>query len=145
MSLPFPHHYQISLTWSHEGSEGVLSGNSKGPILAGPPPQFDGKLENWSPEDLFTSSVALCLMTTFFALAKRNDLIVDRYACAAEGTLDKTSQGILFSGVTLKVDLSVSLPEIEKAKSVLEKAKKYCIVSNSIKCPVTVEANVNSK
>src|SRR5205814_3587713 len=88
MASPFPHHYDVHLFAGNEGA--ILAAANRPDIVGGPPPEFDGKQEWWSPEHLLLSSVALCLMTTFQAFARRARLHVAGYESRVEGVLDKT-------------------------------------------------------
>lgn len=79
-------------------------------------------------------------MTTFLALADKSQLKILGYRCQAEGVLDKTAAGLAFTAVTLRVSLRTTGADSERAGKILETAKKYCIISNSLKAPVTVES-----
>lgn len=134
---PLPHAYDVELEWKLDRS-GALSSGPRPHILGGPPPQFDGQDRWWSPEHLLLASAGLCLMTTFFAVAEKSRLRVDGYRCRAEGTLDKTEEGIVFTAITLNVSLAAADQDWERAERLLETAKKHCIVSKSLKTPVKV-------
>lgn len=136
MTAPFPHRYEVTLAWK-AGRHASLIAPPRPIILGGAPPEFDGTAEVWSPEHLLLSSASLCLMTTFQAIAARSKLEVASYDSQAEGILDKTPEGLLFTRVRLKV--AVGSPDSEKAARLLELAKKHCIVANSLKVPVELE------
>src|SRR5687767_3716180 len=70
MTAPFPHRYQASIEFAPRRAARV-SAPPRPVILGGPPPEFDGHEEQWSPEHLLLSSAALCFTLTFDALAKR--------------------------------------------------------------------------
>ena len=91
MASHFPHHYDVKLVVGNGSA--VLTGGSRPAIVGGPPPEFDGRAEWWSPEHLLLSSVGLCLMTTFKALASRSGLAVAGYESRIEGVLDKRQRG----------------------------------------------------
>ncbi len=83
---------------------------------------------------MLLSSIQLCLMTTFFALNGRQQLVIHSYKSEIEGTLEKTSEGLRFTRISLKVDLESD--EAGKARELLQTAKKYCIVSNTLNISV---------
>lgn len=141
MPAPFPHHYEANLDWT-EGSQGNISAPSLPEIIGGPPPQFDGKDGVWSPEQLLLSAAGLCLMTTFLALAKKSPLDLSAYQSRAQGTLDRTKEGLVFTDITLHVKITVPAGNVERAEKLIETAKKYCIVSNSLKRPINLDASV---
>lgn len=138
---PFPHRYVVSLK-QDAASNATLVAPPRPAIAGGPPPEFGGNAEWWSPEHLLLSAASLCLMTTFQALAKRAHLDVHRYTATVEGVLDKTPEGLVFTSITHRVRIVVGPEQIAKTQDVIGSAKKHCIVSNSLKTPVTVEADV---
>lgn len=139
MMQPFPHRYEASLAWEG-GSRAALSSGSRPVLVGGPPPEFDGEPGWWSPEHLLLSAANLCLMTTYFALARRAGLETAGYRSRAEGILDKTPEGLVFTRITLQVSIQVT--RLEEARRTLEAAKKHCIVSNSLRRPVELEASI---
>jgi organic hydroperoxide reductase OsmC/OhrA len=141
MSQPFPHHYEATLVWE-EGSRAALSSGARPVLVGGPPPEFDGEPGWWSPEHLLLSAANLCLMTTYMVLAKKVGLVIAQYRSRAEGILEKTREGIVFTRITLHVEIQAPPQRLEEARKMVETAKRYCIVSNSLKLPVEVEAAV---
>jgi organic hydroperoxide reductase OsmC/OhrA len=136
MPAPFPHLYRSDLTWRKD-REGVLTATGQPPIIGGPPPQFDGSDAYWSPEELLLSSVQLCLMTTFFALLAKTAYAVERYSSEAQGRLEKTKDGIRFT----EIQVTVALKSGDKSAvdELLLKAKKYCIISNTLNLAVDLK------
>jgi organic hydroperoxide reductase OsmC/OhrA len=142
MTSPFPHHYEVRLV----GSNGTarLGGGKRPEILSGPPPEFGGSEEWWSPEHLLLSAAALCLMTTFEALAARSRLQVDGYESRVAGVLDKSSAGLGFTSIRIAVDLRVAEADRTRAEELLQSAKRHCIVANALKPAVELETLVNA-
>jgi organic hydroperoxide reductase OsmC/OhrA len=133
----FPHHYDVEVTAGTTGA--VVAAGRRPEIAGGPPPEFDGRPEWWSPEHLLLSAVGLCLMTTFQAFAARAGLRVARYESRVDGILDKTPSGLSFTSIRVAVDLGVAGEDRERADQLLHSAKRHCIVSNALKTPVEVE------
>jgi len=141
MTQPFPHRYQATLSWEG-GSRAALSSGARPVVVAGPPPEFDGEPGWWSPEHLLVSAANLCLMTTYLALARKTGLDIMSYRSDAEGVLDKTREGLVFTRIGLRVEIQAAAERLEEARKLVETSKRYCIVSNSLKRPVEVEAMV---
>ncbi len=141
MTHPFPHRYEANLAWEG-GSRAALSSGSRPVLVGGPPPEFDGEPGWWSPEHLLLSAANLCLMSTYFALARRSGLETAAYRSSAEGILDKTPEGLVFTRITLRVSVQAPAARHEEVRRTLEAAKKHCIVSNSLRRPVEVEATI---
>lgn len=136
MPAAFPHEYRCSLKW-HEDRQAKLNGTRQTEIQGGPPPQFDGRPGHWSPEELLLSSVQLCLMTTFLALLKKTDVHLHDYESETIGILDKTREGLRFTAIRVSARLDADDPD--QAAELLQKAKKYCIISNALNVPVELE------
>lgn len=141
MTHPFPHHYETDLAWEG-GSRATLSSGVRPALVGGAPPEFDGDPSWWSPEHLLLTSVNLCLMTTYMALAKKSGLELAEYRSKAKGVLEKTREGIQFTRITVEVAIQAPAQRIEEARKTLEAAKKYCIVSNALKLSVEVEGTI---
>jgi organic hydroperoxide reductase OsmC/OhrA len=136
MSSPFPHHYRVGLV--REGPRAVLSDGVKPPITGGPPPEFGGSPQWWSPEHLLMAAANLCFKATFDAIASRAHLIVEGFDSEVTGVLDKTATGVEFVSVTLAVTVNVAPDQKELAERLLHSAKKHCIVANSLKPAITL-------
>ena len=139
--MPWPHHYSVSL------SNRTLQAPPRDAIAVGPPPQFDGDDRHWSPEELLVGAVLECLWTTFEAFARRANLAVHDFSGTAAGILDRGSPGSPvpgFTSIELKVQVTVDAGDVERARAVLDKAERNCIISHALNVPVKVTAIVNS-
>lgn len=146
MPASFPHSYAVSLAWDGDSkNQGGLRAVAPEGILTGPPPQFDGTDEVWSPEDLLLAALASCTMTTFLAIARNKKLEVGSYSTDGEAVLDKTKAGLGFTEIILRVDIEVAAGDEEKAERVLAAAHKYCIVANALKPEVRIESTIRAK
>jgi organic hydroperoxide reductase OsmC/OhrA len=137
-----PHRYAV---W-HQSEAGLpqrLLAPPRPDIEGGPPPEFGGREDWWSPEHLLLSSLLLCLGATFRALATRARLEVPHYRARAEGVLDRTDQGLAFTTVTIDAELEAAEADLERATQLLASAKARCIVGNSLKA--TVDLRVKAK
>lgn len=141
MTVPFPHHYEVQLSWPRQGGA-VMYAAAAPPIEGGAPPEFGGRDSWWSPEHLLLSSLSLCLMTTFEAVAAKARLPVLRYACRAEATLDRTEAGLGFTAFGLHVEVEVAPEDAERAPKLLAGAKKHCIVANALRPLVNLDVAV---
>jgi organic hydroperoxide reductase OsmC/OhrA len=134
-AIPLPHAYEVAVAWNPDGS-GVVTAGSRPVILGGPPPQFGGRPELWSPEHLLLSALSLCLMSTFQVFLARQPFRVHGCSSRVKGILEKTAEGIAFSSIVIDVDFEAAAHRVEDVKRLLETAKRYCIVSNALKTPV---------
>jgi organic hydroperoxide reductase OsmC/OhrA len=142
MPHPFPHHYEVNLTWKG-GETSEISAGPRPVIPGGPPAQFDGTDETrWSPEHLILSALAQCLMLTWISLNKRSQIPLKGWDSKGESVLEKTKEGLVFTSFKLSVTLKTEEGRIDEARRLLDSAKKYCIIANSLKTPPTLEADV---
>ncbi len=100
------------------------------------PPQYHGEDTGMMPTELFISSLAscFCMALVFVAKKKRVDVVDMRVDVSAEAD----TKNFRYSKLIVKVLSSV--PD-SKLKDLVEQAKKYCYVSNTISqsCPIEYE------
>lgn len=147
--------YRNSLRWLDQ-RRGLLSCPDKPDIKIATPPEFKGHSGIWTPEELFVASVNTCIMTTFLHFADKQGLKFLRYESDAEGILEKAEDkftpplragaGFMFSKIIVKPKILVnSNNEVEKAKNLIELSSQHCLISNSIKSEVILEANIGAR
>ena len=136
------HEYLVKLDWTH-GRIGDLTVEGKPKIQVATPPEFDGPEGIISPEDLFVAAATSCLMTTFVTFTKKMHIEFKSFSCDGYGTLERVEKGFQFTKLLLKAKVTVESEElVPKAERALELAGKYCLVSNSMKCPTEHENSV---
>ena len=134
--------YDVSTTWT-EGKKGSSACEGKSPIEISTPPEFGGPEGFWTPEDLLTSAVASCIMTSTLFFAERAKINMRSYASRATGTMEKTAAGIVITKVSVAVEISLeSLEQAEAMRKAVEQAEKTCPISNSLNCPVELSMNI---
>lgn len=139
---PLPHTYTVTASAQTDGQITVTPEGQQ-PLASNAPVQFNGPGDAWSPEDLFVASVADCFILTFRAVAKHAGLPWSAIQCDAAGELDKVDGVMQFSKIVLTATLRVSADaDATQADQLLHKAEQHCLVSNSLKCPVTLQVQV---
>ncbi len=141
MAHPFPHLYEVALSWPGEGGVEITAG-PRPKLTGGAPAEFDGRADWWSPEHLLLSSLSLCLTTTFQAVTARARVPVRDFRCRARGVLDKTAAGLAFTEIVLEVAVEADPGNAERVRELLQKAKTHCIVSNALKPEVRLAVEV---
>jgi len=138
----FPHTYTVTSTG---GPDGVVPTESKGlPTLdTTPPPEFGGPEGYWSPETMLTGAVASCLILTFRALARTRKLDWSSLKVSCVGELDKTRDGLKFTKFVIDAVLTIG-PDADEptARSVLDSAKKHCLVTASLTAETELRATI---
>lgn len=137
-----PHLYTVSAT-AEPGTNVKLAAAGLPDLETAGPPEFGGPGDVWSPETLLVGAVADCFILSFRAIARTARLEWTELECTAEGTLDKLGKFNQFTGFTVKAKLTIP-PETNRAKAetILEKAEKYCLITNSMKADSHLEATV---
>lgn len=133
---PFPHRYTVRL------ADRRLLAPPRAPIAAGSPPQFGGTETVWSPEELLVAATLECLWTTFEAYARHEGLEVHDWSGTGTAVLEKGSPVPTFSAITLQIEVTVAPANEVRARTLVERAEKRCIISNALKVPVVVELTV---
>lgn len=137
------HTYTTAVEWTKE-RRAALSSRGLPTIEVATPPNFPGGHEGiWSPEHLYTAAAEVCLMTTFLSFAERANLDFLSYKSEADGILDKVEKSLLMTRIHIKPTITVAHEaDREEALKLIERAERYCLISNSMKSEVTVEAIV---
>jgi organic hydroperoxide reductase OsmC/OhrA len=114
----------------------TMSGAEEAEI--GPPVEYGGRPDTLNPEELFVASINSCLMLVFYHFADKSGVAIESYEADAEGTVEKTRNGLRFTKVSVRAKAKIQAADIaEKLQEFAELAEKFCLVSNSVSCPVS--------
>jgi organic hydroperoxide reductase OsmC/OhrA len=141
--MNFPHHYRVAASAKPSGPVG-LSCNGRPDIESGPPPEFGGTGQQWSPEDLLVGAVADCFVLSFRAVAAASKFEWNSLDCQVTGTLSKVERAVMFTELQIVARLAVPAgADHERAKRLLEKAEQTCFITNSLKAPAHLELHLS--
>jgi organic hydroperoxide reductase OsmC/OhrA len=141
------HTFQVETVWQHDRESRVRARDNPDLTVAAPP-EFGGPQRTWSPEELLIASVGSCLLNTFLYFADRFELRLGSYASTSTGTMEKTSQGLRFTGIDVSIAVTMLDDDSARRASSLrlkEKMEKYCPVSASLNCPVRLVLEMASR
>ena len=138
------HTFSASLKWNEEAHIGVINSGRRGQIVFTTPPEFGGSQTEWSPEHLLAASLSSCYATTFCYFIKLLKVKVNSFAM--DVTMDVEKEG----NEPFTATRFILRPKIEFTgnpgraviDNLLSKAKRYCIISNSVKGEVVVEPEI---
>ncbi len=138
----YPHRYCVAAVANADGDVDLQS--DRLPALASAPPlQFDGPGNLWSPETLLVAAIADCFVLTFRAIARASKLSWVSLRCDVEGVLDRVEHVAQFTDFLVHATLEVPAGSNEdQARRLLARAEKSCLVTNSLKAAVRLEAEV---
>ena len=137
-----PHNYVVTASAQAE-SNVDLSCNGLPDLVTGPPAEFGGPGDIWSPETLFVGSVSDCFILTFRAIARASKLPWLSLECVADGTLERVERSTQFTAINIKANLQVPAgTDAGKATRLLEKAEANCLITQSMTATVHLETSV---
>lgn len=140
-----PHRYQVR---AQGASTGTVSVTARGlPALeTHAPPEFGGPEGLWSPETLFAGAIVDCYILSFRAVARASRLEWQDLCVDVEAVLDRVEGVTRFTQVQLRPRLRLAAGASESlARTVLQKAKATCLVTNSLTAECTLEAVVETE
>ena len=141
---PLPHLYTVTSVANAEGNVGLYS-NVAAPLEIAPPPEYGGPDDLWSPETCLVGAVASCYVLSFRAIARAASLDWLKLNCEVSGTLEKLDGMTQFTQIGIVARLQVSSSEdAQKAKSLLTRAEKLCLITNSLTAEVNLVADVQA-
>jgi peroxiredoxin-like protein len=112
-------------------------------LAAAPPSDFDGPGDAWSPEHLLLAAVQTCFLFTLRAVAQASRIEFTSLELSGEGTVDRRDGGMRFTEIVLRPRLKLPAGADEnKARRVLEKSEKGCLVTASLSVPVRLEPEI---
>jgi organic hydroperoxide reductase OsmC/OhrA len=137
-----PHHYFASAEGTSDGDV-LLDAPRVAGLRSASPAEFGGPGDRWSPETLLVGAVADCFVLTFRVVARASRLPWSSLCCEAIGTLDRVGRAMQFTQLTLHASLSIPAGvDPYQARRALDKAEQNCLVSNSLKATIHLEADV---
>ena len=129
----YPHTYSVSAQGSAMGTVPVISQGLPA-IETAPPPEFDGPGGVWSPETLLVAAIANCLILTFRGVSRAAHFTWEKLEAHVDGTLERVSGSTQFTRYTTRATLTVKAgTDHAKARELLERAEKICLVANSLR------------
>lgn len=139
---PFPHRYKIRVGATPDGE--VRLGGDRLPDLASlPPPEFDGPGGYWSPETLLVAAVADCFTLSFRSIAKASRFKWTELTAEVNGLLERNDGVARFTRFDTHAELIVPAgTDPARARTLMEKAEKICLISNSLSAARQLECEV---
>ena len=128
-----------------QGTEtATTSMSGTGDVPIGPPPSYGGNVHTLNPEELFVASINSCIMLVFYHFAAQRKVEIARYDSEAVGKVEKTKNGLRFTEVQVKATVVTANPQqADQVATLAALAEKYCLVSNSVACPLHYEASAS--
>jgi organic hydroperoxide reductase OsmC/OhrA len=139
---PYPHHYRVRVSADADG-EVRLAGDGLPELSSMPPPEFDGPGGYWSPETLLVAAVADCFLLSFRSIAKASRLEWRELSAEVHGLLERIDGVSRFTRFDTRARLVVPAgTDQARARLLVEKAEKICLVSNSLSAARHLECEI---
>ncbi|TFF92776.1 OsmC family peroxiredoxin [Candidatus Thorarchaeota archaeon] len=141
------HSYQLESRWVRDKIV-TIEIEGKEPFEVATPPDFwaDAPAGVLSPEDLFLASAVSCYGVSLSGVAKRYHGEFSDFRVRAEAPLTQGEFGWEFERIDMQVTITVpSQKDKKRITKAAERAHKYCVVSNSMKCPVNLQYEITIK
>ncbi|MHA1973986.1 MAG: OsmC family protein [Candidatus Hodarchaeales archaeon] len=123
-------HLEINAVWEKEKSGHFTTGLYKEKIPFSCPPEFGGN-ELPSPEDLFTSAIATCTLTTVLHLCDKLRTVPKSLEVKTKSLVEfDKDDGYKFTKIECFVKMSGDEFLLQR---ICELIPKYCLISQSIK------------
>jgi organic hydroperoxide reductase OsmC/OhrA len=133
--------YGVSLR-REAGRHARVEAEGREGIEVGPPRDFPGAdPARWSPEHLFLSALASCMMLSFLAHAEHADIDVEEYTSAIEGTIRRRADDsrYAFTAIHVRPRIVVGRGQLETARALRAKAERDCFISASTRAEIVVD------
>lgn len=139
---PFPHRYQVRVSAAPDGDVRI-AGDGLPELPSMPPPEFDGPGGYWSPETLLVAAVADCFVLSFRSIAKASRFEWRKLAAEVHGLLERSNGVSRFTRFETRARLVVPAgTDPARARMLMEKAEKICLISNSLSAARHLECEV---
>jgi peroxiredoxin-like protein len=138
-----PYFYETHLYWKGR-RRGLVEVAELPPVTTSAPPEFDGEPGYWTPEHLLVAALESCLMTTFLAVAEKSKLEVVSYRSSALAKLESVEGGgLAFTRILVRPIVKLhNEQDREKARRILDKAERNCLVTRALAVPVHYDATI---
>jgi len=83
------------------------------------------------------------MLTTFETFAARDGIELVSWRTQVTGTVDRTPEGLAFTSIVLGIEMELT-GNVDRVDRTLEDAKQYCLVLNSLRVPVVIEAEIRT-
>jgi organic hydroperoxide reductase OsmC/OhrA len=134
--------FTTELYWSGD-KVGIVGSSSLKSFTVSTSPEFGGTEGEWSAEHLFLSSIISCFMSTYLSFVNKMKIENTGFECTATGQVEIIDGKYKFTYIHIYPKAFVGNEvDVERSKVALEKAKKYCLISNSVNAEIVQHPEV---
>jgi organic hydroperoxide reductase OsmC/OhrA len=134
--------YHVNVEWTGHKS-GLVQVVGRADIKTGIPPEVEGSVQNYSPEELFVAAGTVCFMNSFVHFTEKMHIEFTSFKAESVGFLEQVGRSFEVTRIHTKTTLVIPADgNKKKFERALELGAKYCFVANSMKCPTTHEHEI---
>lgn len=139
--------YHASAQWhQHDRSFVELEHGAPRIVHFSAPPEFGGEPGVWTPKHFLLAAVASCFISSFRTIAAASKWEFQGIEVSVDGLIEKEPGGFRFTTITLHpVVIVFGGDDMERARHLLEKAERICLVTRSLSSRIVVESKVLSE
>jgi organic hydroperoxide reductase OsmC/OhrA len=138
------HRYQMKSRWVQKKIVTVET-DGKNSFNVATPPDFwpESPSGLLSPEDLFLASAVSCYGVSLHGVSQRFHVEFTDFQLSGSGTLQKGDYGWEFAEINIAAKIFITTEsDRNKMSKAAERAHTYCVVANSMKCPVHLQYDI---
>ncbi len=134
--------FTTELYWSGD-MVGIAGSSSLKSFAVSTAPEFGGPEGEWSAEHLFLSSITSCFMSTYLSIVNKMKIENTGFECTATGQVEIIDGKYKFTFIHIYPKAFVGNDvDVERARVAMEKAKKYCLIANSVNAEIVQHPEV---
>ena len=134
--------FTTELYWTGD-KVGIVGSASLKSLPVSTSPEFGGPEGQWGAEHLLLSSIISCFMSTYLSFVNKMKIENTGFECTATGQVEMIDGKYKFTYIHIYPKAFVGNDaDVERAKVAMEKAKKYCLISNSVNAEIVQHPEV---
>jgi organic hydroperoxide reductase OsmC/OhrA len=134
--------FTTELYWAGD-KVGIVGSASLKSLTVSTSPEFGGPEGEWGAEHLLLSSIISCFMSTYLSFVNKMKIENTGFECTATGQVEIIDGKYKFTYIHIYPKAFVGNDtDVERAKVAMEKAKKYCLISNSLNAEIVQHPEV---
>ena len=130
--------YDVKVSWNGESGGDVIFKDHS--LKIDTPIKYGGQGKGLCPDELFFSSIAGCLTTTFLFFKRKLRLKLNGLEISVQGEVESHgSKGYFIGGIQAVIRIEVNRGDEERAQRCSDLAKEYCHITRSIEGSLSIE------
>ncbi|RLG40150.1 MAG: hypothetical protein DRO05_07055 [Thermoproteota archaeon] len=133
-------HLKFGIKAEWDGKTGAEVRTEAGKIFSiDTPTEFGGYGRAPCPDELFLTSIAGCVLTTFLWFTRKRGVEISEVRLDAESEVELVKGAYSLKAIRVKVEVRAPEQHVSAARKCLDLAIRYCHISRSIEQCVRVE------